>query len=211
MANNNATVLILLAATFGLSSLAAGGAHGQGMGRRVFSTRPACEAAAFLTKEECLHAFDNALAELGEKSPRFLRRSDCEHHFKRCMIAGFGARGGSVEFMPALNGVEVVVVRSGGDKTALPVLEVRHPAIELKPRSVLRRDVAQSNAQRARATERWAASQREKEAAGVPPNNLPTLAEPALEAPKVRTEPEPVDPAKSARRKERLRSAPFVE
>lgn len=210
MAKNTSTLLILFAAAFGLSSLTAGAVHGQGMGRRVFSSKSACEAATFLSREECLNAFDNALAELGEKSPRFLKRGECEQHFKRCMIAGFGARGSSVEFMPGLHGVEVSV-RSAGDKTALPLLQVRHPAIELKPRTVLRRDVAQSNAVRARASERWATAQRAKETVGASPDSLLSPVEPVAEPPMARPEPGPVDPAKSARRKERIRNAPFVE
>ncbi len=87
---------------------------------RVYFNADACRAARTLSENECLTAYSNAKAEFDEKAPRFSTRTECERHFRRCMIGDISGRGGKVTFIPAMRGFRM---DAGRQYRVLPVAE----------------------------------------------------------------------------------------
>jgi len=185
---------------------------------RVYATKQSCETAG-LTAPECKNAFENAAAELDEKAPSFASRAACEKHFRRCMIGGFdfskGGKSQSVIFRPSMRGVEIII-RTGNDRTARPLLEINNPNVVFQARSIVRPDISRSPSKRAQAQARW---KQFEEAAKNPPSGGLDASKPiemdlTIQIPDAGRAEKPLpppDPAAIERRRERLRNAPFIQ
>jgi hypothetical protein len=132
--------------------------------RSVYATLRACQSAKLLSDPECKNAFDNAEAELEEKSPRFNDRRSCENFFSRCMIgdlaggvAGSRGKARGVSFIPDMRAVEITI--SPGGRTVRPLIDSKRFGLEFSQRTVTRQDTFQSGSKTARAQALWAQMQ----------------------------------------------------
>jgi hypothetical protein len=121
---------ILLTAQF-LFWLASGEAAGAAPDKvYFFATKGACVASGAFAKEECASAFENASAQLRDRSPRFPSGDDCRARFHLCELRRHAFDGESladaepeaVVYSPVALGVEMVVTAQGVE--AAPTLAV---------------------------------------------------------------------------------------
>lgn len=125
----------------------------------VYVTSRACQADDLLTFDQCRNAFANAEAEFYDNVPVFERQDACEKQFRRCMISfAEPPDPEALRYSPTMRGVQVTVT-STRERTVVPVMEARHPAISFSPRTVLTRQDGRSPERQEEARARWATFQ----------------------------------------------------
>ncbi|MFC1455625.1 DUF1190 domain-containing protein [Microvirga arabica] len=128
-----------------------------------YLTSRACVAEGLLSPTECRNAFANAEAEFDDAVPAFDDQRECERHFRRCTISFTTTSDPkALRFAPAMRGVQVTVAVDRS-RTAVPVLNSRHPAIHFAPRTVAERQDERSAGRQQEAQAKWTAAQRPEE------------------------------------------------
>ena len=125
-----------------------------GMKPKVYLNADACRASHALSDSECAQAYQNARAEFNEKAPKFASRSECERHFRRCMIGDIRGSGRGVDFVPSMLGFRI---ESGRQRQVVPVVEGGEGDPLFRPRAVDRVDASVSAARSAEARKTWEA------------------------------------------------------
>jgi hypothetical protein len=122
----------------------------------MYVTTKACQSASLLTVEECRNAFANAEAEFNDSAPIFAKQDECERHFPRCVVSFSEPPRSSTElqYTPKMKGVHVTV-NSERDRTVIPVLEGRHPAVSFSSRTVVSSQDFRSSIKQEDARNRW--------------------------------------------------------
>lgn len=157
-------VLVLLGLVIGAPGLQAEQATG------FYLTSRACFAEGLLLPTECRNAFANAEAEFDDAVPVFDDQRECERHFRRCTISFTTlSNPKALRFAPAMKGVQVTVA-DDKRRTAVPVLNSRHPAIRFAPRVVAERHDERSAVRQQEAQARWTAAQKAEEMPGGEPS-----------------------------------------
>ena len=204
------------AGVVGLQFLTAHPALGGSSGNiYLFATRQACEASWLFNRAECGNAFANADAETQEMAPGFATKSECERRFHLCRSRRLepgveGAQATSGVFSPVMLGVEISV--EANRRTVTPVLAVVNPAGMFHPRSIARlekpdeRDMSASAPQPL--LDAIALFGREALKTHAPSENVTSDGPTSAAAAKSNL---PPDPFAQARRRERLRNAPYIE
>lgn len=91
-----------------------------------FATRDACVASGMFARRECDKAFFNARAQLRDRAPGFATGGDCRLKFRLCEMRRVDREeGGGVVFSPLALGVEMMVTLRGVE--AAPTLAVETP------------------------------------------------------------------------------------
>ncbi len=128
-----------------------------GVRKANYVTTKACQMDSLLSAEECRNAFANAEAEFNDSAPIFEKQEECEKHFPRCVISFSEPPRSSTElrYTPKMKGVQVTV-NSQLDRTVIPVLETRHPAVSFGDRTVVSSQDFRSPIKQQEAQNRWA-------------------------------------------------------
>ncbi len=123
----------------------------------IYVTTKACQVDSLLSPEECRNAFANAEAEFNDSAPIFDKQDECEKQFPRCVISFSEPPRFSAElrYTPKMKGVQVTVI-SEHDRTVIPVLEARHPAVRFGSRTVVSSQDYRSPLKQQDAQARWA-------------------------------------------------------
>jgi len=119
---------------------------------RIYFDDRACMASKLFSDNVCRTAYLNAKAEFDEKAPRFEHRGECEHYFRRCMIAEISAARRQVLFLPAMRGF---AIDNGPKRTVSPFAEGAMADTLFQPRAVDRADATVSPARIAEAKAAW--------------------------------------------------------
>lgn len=180
----------------------------------LFATPEACASSGMFRRRQCDIAFANALAELQERTQSFASRSKCEARFRLCE-----RRPGADEgYRPALLGIEIVIARD--HPSATPVLAVE------TPRMFAGRSISQLVAPARQEADRWipilpgdrfrpdgANVFESRDMSFAPHIFAPHVFAPHVEDSSAATFDEAVRPEResASARRERLRSAPFIE
>jgi uncharacterized protein YgiB involved in biofilm formation len=165
-------------------------------GGMTYTTQAICEIQGLLSLQDCKIAFVKANAELDEKAPRFDKRSECERHFRHCMIGDLhgGSLGGKakprVSFMPALRAI-LISGGSSGDRRVLPLVEGGEGETLFESRAVSGADTMESAEKTRRARVAWARRQTATPAAA-------TVAEPFHAGSQANVEQSRLDPGCAA-------------
>jgi uncharacterized protein YgiB involved in biofilm formation len=128
-----------------------------------YLTSRACFAEGLLSPTECSNAFANAEGLFVAAVPAFDPHGVCARHFRRCTISFTKTPNPkALRFAPAMKGVQVTVTVDK-NRTAVPVLNSKHPAIHFASRTVAERQDERSAVRQQEAQARWTAAQKPEE------------------------------------------------
>lgn len=214
---------VALGVAVGLSFLAApDGARAAALGKTYFfATRDACVASGAFSPRECAGAFANARAQMRDKAPRFAAIGECRLHFRLCQPTLDEAPAGDVlsyapaeepTYAPQALGVEMIASPRGVEAAPTLAVETPKPLFRYFPVSkVYEADDGQTEQAKASPDEtailspdRFVPFARRK-----PFTGETTFAATALGAIEGATSSSPMETREQ--RRQRLRSAPFVQ
>ncbi len=187
-----------------------------------FATRDACYASAIFRKWECDNAFANASAQVRARAPTFAAKFECQLHFQLCQRrvdaapeteAELEAESDSLRYGPEMLGVEIFEGPAG--IVTSPVLAVASPPGMFEAQPIARLVESAEEPEKPKGAilpaDRFLPLSTVKVDRGWSPFSQAPASAAAPTAQRDAEKDDPADEKSLTQRRERLRSAPFVE